>query len=74
MSNFFLAIIVIGLGALIGLFLFAAFTHRPPHSAAKGKRESKMKRPTRIEVVRRAYEFWEKAGKPTAEIRNSSSG
>jgi Protein of unknown function (DUF2934) len=28
------------------------------------KRESTMKKPARIKVVRRAYELWEKAGKP----------
>jgi hypothetical protein len=31
---------------------------------AESKRTSIMKKPARMEVVRRAYELWEKAGKP----------
>src|SRR6202030_661321 len=36
--------------------------YRPPHSA-ESKRKSTMKKPARMEVVCRAYELWEKAGK-----------
>jgi Protein of unknown function (DUF2934) len=40
----------------------------PPHRAGFSpklqKRKSKMARPAGIEIVRRAYELWEQAGKP----------
>jgi hypothetical protein len=34
------------------------------HGRQSKEKESAMKKPARIEVVRRAYELWEKAGKP----------
>jgi len=43
--------------------IYSPHTIGPPHSA-ESKRTSTMKKPARMEVVRRAYELWEKAGKP----------